>query len=50
MAGAQERRNPMKKLLRNLTVLLAIGAGAALFCEACHDLGGLAARAERTTQ
>lgn len=38
------------KNLRNLFVLLAIGAGAALLCETCHDLGGRAARAERTTQ
>lgn len=36
------------KHIRNLITLLAIGAGTALFCEACHDLGGLSARIERT--
>lgn len=34
------------KTLRNVITLLAIGAGAALFCEACHYLGGRAAAAE----
>lgn len=36
------------KTIRSALVLLAIGTGAVLFCEACHFLGGIAARAERT--
>lgn len=38
----------MKKIIRNAFVLLAIGAGAATYCEACLRLGGATTRIERT--
>lgn len=38
------------KTIRTIVAVLAIGASAALFCEACHFLGATAARTsfERT--